>query len=397
MSDKIPSLMVLSSLYPNSKEPGAGPFVRERMKRFKGKTSMFVVSPKPWSPIDWLIRLFVPNYRLTPEHVENQDGVEVYFPKFFAMPFVLRHRDSQSMAKAVSTFIKNNNLESTFDHIDSHFTYPDGAAAAQLKREFGKTLTITMRGTELPHSKLPAQCEAMKAAWQEADRVISVSDSLRQLAIKLGTDEAKTVVVGNGVDSEKFSPDKVSVTKASLGIPEDAKVLITIGGLVPRKGFHRVIKALPQLEQQNVHYLVIGGATKEGNNESELKQLTKTLQLEDRVHFLGRKKPDQLAAYLTLADIFVLMSGNEGWANVILEAMACGTPVLASDVGGNKEVVCSKEYGSIIDLDDDALVVELNKMLATSWHENTIIDYAKANSWNSRIEALTQIFQDIRK
>lgn len=387
--------MVLSSLFPNSKEPSAGLFIRERMHRFANMTDIFVVSPKPWSPFDPLIRLIKPDYRVAPIATEEALGMEIHFPRFFALPYVGRRFDAWFMGRAVAAYLKKHQLQSRFQHIDAHFTFPDGVAGAYLKTEFSKSLTITMRGTELPHSSHKSKADQMKKAWAAADKVISVSDSLRQHAIRLGTNADKTVVVGNGVETKRFFPILSHGLRERIGIPDDAKVMVTIGGLVDRKGFHRVIDALPKLSNDNIHYLIIGGATKEGDNSEQLKRQVEKLGLNNRVHFLGKKKPDELREYLSAADLFVLMSTNEGWANVILESMACGTPVLASNVGGNAEVVSKPSLGKIIELDDQQLIHALDEMFAKAWQAEELIEYANQNSWDSRIEHLSNIFIQI--
>jgi glycosyltransferase involved in cell wall biosynthesis len=181
-------------------------------------------------------------------------------------------------------------------------------------------------------------------------------------------------------------------------LPEEAKVLITVGGLVERKGFHRVIACLPVLlkKHPNLHYLIVGGACPEGDMKQALKDQAAKLGLTERVHFLGPISPDDLKWPLSAADIFVLSTRNEGWANVILESMACGVPVVASDVGGNAEVVCREELGKIVPFDDQiALTGALDEALSHQWDAHAIRAYAEANSWNSRVDVLTELFRKV--
>lgn len=392
-------LMVLSSLFPNSREPNAGLFVKERMFRVGEYCDLFVVSPKPWSPFDKLIRLLKPHYRIAPIEKEFLENKEIHFPRFFALPGIGRRFDGYFMAKAVKRYIETHDLVSSFDHIDAHFSYPDGYAGGLLKSWLQKSLTITMRGTEVPHSMHVRKRALMLQAWHLADRVICVSNSLKKVAEELGAKSEKFTVIGNGVDTEKFLFSKNINVREQLSIAKNAKVLITVGGLVPRKGFHRVIKVMPQVmrQHQDLHYIIIGGGTAEGNNNADLVKLAEELNLQKRVHFVGKKSPGELKEYLSTADLFVLLSTNEGWANVILEAMACEIPVLASDVGGNKEVVATTELGKIIALDDEtSLVTSLNEMLTKSWSSQQLRQYALENSWQDRVEKLLNIFKQIK-
>jgi glycosyltransferase involved in cell wall biosynthesis len=178
----------------------------------------------------------------------------------------------------------------------------------------------------------------------------------------------------------------------------DAHVLITVGGLVERKGFHRVIAALPVLLERfsELHYVIVGGASAEGDWGERLRRQVAELGLQDRVHFLGSMPPEDLRHPLSAADVFVLASSNEGWANVILEAMACALPVVATDVGGNREVVRDDSVGAIVPFGDQAaLTAALGTALERRWDREKILAYAQTHAWDGKIQALTQAFQAI--
>jgi glycosyltransferase involved in cell wall biosynthesis len=211
----------------------------------------------------------------------------------------------------------------------------------------------------------------------------------------LGVDGSKIQVVGNGVDTSKFQPVAKTRARRQFGISAEAKVLISVGGLVERKGFHRVIECLPGLRQHipDLHYLIVGGASGEGDWTQRLKQQVKDLSLEDNVHFLGIMPPSDLKIPLSAADIFVLATRNEGWANVFLEAMACGLPVITTDVGGNREVICSDDLGTITPFGNkEQLQKAILNALSKIWDRCAIINYAKQNSWNNRVDIIVSRF-----
>jgi teichuronic acid biosynthesis glycosyltransferase TuaC len=283
-----------------------------------------------------------------------------------------------------------------YNLIDAHFAYPDGHAAIRLGRWLGLPVTVTLRGTEVPQSRNPALVPKLRDVFRDADFVITVSDSLRQLALSLGLAEARGQVVGNGVDADRFSPVPREEARQRFGLPDSAKVLVTVGGLVERKGFHRVIACLPALLEQHpdLHYLVVGGPCPEGDMTQALNDQAAALGLGERIHFLGPVSPDDLKFPLSAADVFVLSTRNEGWANVILEAMACGLPVVASDVGGNAVVVCRPELGAIVPFDDQAaLTAALDIALSRHWDAEKIRAYAWENNWDSRVNALMNVFR----
>lgn len=384
-------VVVFASLFPSSVQPGAGLFIRERMFRVGQVLPLVVVSPKPWFPFQGLLRRFKPGYRALPPEHEVQQGVDVYFPRFLSLPVIGRSLDGLSMAVCTWPLMRKLKKRIQYDVVDAHFAYPDGFAASLLGRWLNTPVTITLRGTEVPLSKTKLRRAMMLKALALADRVFSVADALKRHVAAMGAEAGKIRVVGNGVDIGKFVPVARDEARARLHLPEDAQVLITVGGLVPRKGFHRVIACMPALLQRfpRLHYLVVGGASPEGNNEAQLRALAQELKVSDRVHFLGPVAPEELKWPLSAADVFVLSTSNEGWANVILEAMACGLPVIATDVGGNREVVNAPELGDIVPFgDQEALQEALSQALDARWDRERIIQYARNNSWDTRVTIL---------
>ena len=171
--------------------------------------------------------------------------------------------------------------------------------------------------------------------------------------------------------------------------------MVSVGALVERKGFHRVIECLPALRRRfpGLRYLVVGGPGPEGNREDALRRQVAQSGLEDVVLFLGTMPPEQLRLPLSAADLFVLATRNEGWANVFLEAMACGLPVVTTDVGGNAEVVSGPELGAVVPFGDQrALREAIARALAADWDREAIVAHARANSWDDRVGVLVEEF-----
>lgn len=387
-------LVVFSALFPSAARPGAGLFIRERMFRVARHRPLVVVSPQPWFPGQGLIRRWRSGYRPQAPSLETQQGIRVYHPRYLAVPGLLRRFDGWSMA--LSSYVLLRRLKRQGARlIDAHFAYPDGEAAVRLGRWLGLPVTLTLRGTEVPHSRNPALRPRLARTLRAAARVFSVSDSLRRLALELGVDAGKTEVVGNGVDIARFHPVDRGEARAHFGLPEAAQILVSVGALVERKGMHRVIDCLPALlaRHPNLHYVIVGGASPEGDNRSELAAQVARLGLMERVHFLGALPPDDLKWPLSAADVFVLATRNEGWANVFLEAMACGLPVVTTDVGGNAEVVCRAELGRIVPFGDAAALQRtLDEALDLKWNREHILEYARANQWDRRIGQLLHAY-----
>lgn len=395
-----PRLVVFSSLFPSSVQPTAGLFIRERMFRVAQHLPMVVVSPVPWFPLQGLVRWFKPGYRPMPPRREVEQGIEVFHPRFPAVPGLFRAWDGFMMALFSFPRLRRLTREGRCDILDAHFAYPDGYAASLLGRWLKVPVTITLRGTEVPHARHAGKRRRMLKALACAAKVFSVAEALKRHVVALGADAHKIEVVGNGVDTEKFFPEDRAVARARLGIAPDAKVLISVGGLVERKGFHRVIEVMPRLlpEFPDLVYLIVGGPSPEGDMRAELEAQVERLGLKAHVRFLGPVAPDTLRWPLSAADVFVLATRNEGWANVFLEAMACGLPVVATDVGGNREVVCDDALGQIVPFGDaTALADALADALARDWNRRAILDYAHENRWDNRVAHLLQAFGEVTR
>lgn len=393
-----PAVVVLSSLFPSKVQPGAGPFVRERMFRVGRRLPLCVVAPTPWFPLQRLLRRWRPHFRPGAPRYEEQQGVDVWYPRFFSVPGVLKRFDGLAMALSAYPRMRALKRAGRLDLIDAHFAYPDGYAAVLLGHWLGVPVTITLRGTETRHAVDPVLRPLLVKALSGADRVFAVADALKQVAVSIGVPASKIAVVGNGVDTARFVPVDRALARAALDLPSDAPVLISVGGLVERKGFHRVIELLPSLRQRwpGLIYLIVGGASAEGNNRPELERLVDRLGSGDAVRFLGSLPPDALKQPLSAADVFVLSTRNEGWANVFLEAMACGLPVVTTDVGGNREVVVSDHLGIVVPFGDaPALEAAIDRALATPWDRAAIRRHALDNAWDGRVDRLCAAFAEL--
>jgi teichuronic acid biosynthesis glycosyltransferase TuaC len=394
------TIYVLSTLFPSRAQPTAGLFVRERAFRLRPAFRLVVISPQPWFPFQSVIRRFRPGYRPDVLPFEEQNGVQIYCPRFFALPGILRRLDGVSIALSTRRLLARLQRQYGAGIIDAHFAYPGGRAAVLLGKWLNWPVSITLRGTEARQLEDASLAPQVVTAVRQADQVISVSDSLRQRLVRAGVDSEHIAVVGNGVDLERFAAQPRDEARRALGIPSDAKVLISVGGLVERKGFHRVLEILPELVVRfpTLLYLIVGGGGPEGDMSATLREQVRELGLEGHVRFMGSLLPDRLATPLSAADVFVLSTRNEGWANVFLEAMSCGLPVVTTAVGGNAEVVCTPEVGTIVPFGSAAALRDATAAaLERNWDREQIINYAHDNSWDARMPLLVERFRGLCK
>ena len=392
-----PRLLVFSSLFPSAAQPQAGLFIRERMFRVGKHIPIVVVAPQPWFPAQALIRWFRPHFRLMASTHEVMDGVAVHRPRFLCIPGIFKWTDGLFMALSLFFVVRRVAREHRANIIDAHFGYPDGYAAVLLGRWLKLPVMLTLRGKESrqSHSRVAA---ALKRAITGADQLIAVSEALRVLAIQQGASPARVQVIGNGVDLTRFIAVPRLDARRQLGLPDDAEVLISVGTLVEGKGFHRVIEVLPAMlaSHPTLHLAIVGGAGPAGDMGAELKSMVSTLGIEDRVHFLGPIAHEQLKVALSAADVFVLATSYEGWANVFLEALACGLPVVTTDVGGNAQVINDRALGRLVPFGDSHRLREaIDEALRTPWDRASIRAYAESNSWDRRVQPLIDLYHQL--
>lgn len=383
-------ILVFSYIFPSASQPAAGLFVRERMFRVGKRAFVVVIAPQPWFPLQSVLRLFRPTFRNMGVEREMDAGIEVFRPRYFSIPGLLKRFDGLFMAMSVYPIVRRVVRQQRITLIDAHFGYPEGYAATLLGRWLQVPVSVTFRGKE-GRQAASALRRPLSKAVARASRVIAVSGALRQVALGLGASPGTTVVVGNGVDLSKFSRQNMSECRKALGLPQDAKVLISVGALTERKGFHRVVECLPAVRRTypDLYYLAVGAGSPEGDMSAALREQVRSLGLSERVRFLGHLPPEALQVPYSAADVFVLSTRYEGWANVFLEAMACGLPVVTTDVGGNREVIIDDTLGSIVPFGDPQLLTRaLLEALAAGWNRQAIIDYAKTFGWERRIDEL---------
>jgi glycosyltransferase involved in cell wall biosynthesis len=273
------------------------------------------------------------------------------------------------------------------DLIDAHYFYPDGVAAAWLAQEFGLPLTITARGTDInliPQYARPRRL--ILEAAQTAGAVITVCQALKDRMVELGAPAQKITVLRNGVDLQAFRIKDREALRAKLGVKDF--VLASVGLLIERKGHNFIIEALKDIPDAT---LLIAGS---GPDRQQLENLASRLGVSTRVRFLGNLDREALCEVYNSADALVLASSREGWANVLLEAMACGTPVIGTNVWGTPEVIARPEAGLLLKNRDAQSIVEAAAELRRSPPDRAATRrYAEQFDWQSTTDGQIALFR----
>jgi glycosyltransferase involved in cell wall biosynthesis len=380
--------LVFSTLFPNQAQPNHGIFVENRLRHTLalGGIEAAVLAPVPYFPFRnpafgrYAIFAAVPP-------VETRHGLAVHHPRYPIIPKFSRLTPAflyQAAKRALKRMAKSGDMK--FDLIDAHYFYPDGVAAAKLARDLKIPLLITGRGTDL--TLIPQSApERAQIQWacKQASALITVCDDLKDKLVELGETPSRIVTLRNGVDLERFSPGDRNAARARLGL--SGFTLLSVGSLIPRKGHELIIAALAGLPDAQ---LLIAGS---GPMRSELGSVAREKGVSARVRFLGEIAHAALTDAYRAADIFVLASSREGWANVLLEAMACGTPVVATNVNGTPEVVRDPKLGALVQERSAAALLEAIKRLQVlSPDRQAVRTYAEQFSWTDTARANKALF-----
>ncbi len=385
--------LLFSTLFPSAARPVHGIFVETRLRELlsSGAVETRVVAPVPWFP--WRAERFgeYGQYAATPLR-EVRHGVAVEHPRYFLPPRVGMNVAPYFIARAALPVARRMIEEGfDFDLIDAHYYYPDGVAAAMVARALGKPLVVTARGTDLnliPQYSRPRRL-ILETATQAAAS-IGVCKALMDVLADLGAAPEKLHVLRNGVDLERFRPLPRLAARVQLGL-SPGRILLSVGHLIERKGHHVAVAALPNLPE-DVRLLVIGSGPERGNLEAQ----AASLGVSDRVRFLGQIPNEALKWWYSAADALVLCSSREGWANVLLEAMACGTPVVATNIWGTPEVVSVPEAGELMESrTPEALCAAFDRLSARYPAPEAVRRHAENFSWASTTAGQLQIFRRV--
>lgn len=384
-------ILTFSTLFPNDQQPVHGIFVENRLRHLlsSGKVEARVVAPVPWFPLRQDCFGTYATYAKVCS-AETRHGLDIIHPRYPLIPKVGMNWTPGFMYRALRPVIRKVIKDGyDFDLIDAHYFYPDGIAAAMLAREFKKPLTITARGTDLnliPQFDKPRQM--IKQAAEQASGLITVCAALAEPLVDLGIDRSKIHVLRNGVDLTAFQPQDREQARQKLGLT--GPTAVSVGGLIERKGHHIAIAAMTGLPELT---LLIAGAGPERRN---LENLAQEKGVADRVRFLGNVPHRDLPEIYSAADLMLLCSSREGWANVLLESMACGTPVVATDIWGTGEVVTCADAGVLMeDRTPEAVVKGINSLLSALPTRTATRRYAEGFSWDDTTEGQLNLFESI--
>lgn len=384
-------ILTFSTLYPNEAQPNHGVFVENRLRHLvgTGEVESVVVAPVPYFPAGlpgldrWSVYARIPR-------LESRHGLTVHHPRYPVVPKIGANVAPWLLAGASLQLLKDVMRDGyDFDLIDAHYMYPDGVAAAWLGFRLRKPVVVTVRGTDvnlIPRHRF--RRHLIRRALKRLSGVIAVSEALKEAVVAIGHAPEDVTVLRNGVDLDLFAPVDRAAARRQLCL--NGPTLLSVGHLIERKGHDLVIRALSELAGYQL--LIVG----EGPEREALTRLAGRLGLASRVRFLGAQPHALLPSFYGAADALVLASSREGWANVLLEGMACGTPVVASNIWGNPEVVKSTDAGRLMtERTPAALASAVRALFAALPDRAATRRYAESFSWDDTSAGQVALFRRI--
>lgn len=375
-------VLTLSTLFPDARRPQFGIFVERQAAALQARegVALEVVAPIGLPP--WPLSRH-PHYRRFADipQRESWNGMIVHRPRFRVWPKIGAGLAPRAMAHRLVPVLQTIRERFPFDVIDAQFFYPDGPAAMRLARRLGVPFSIKARGSDIHYWGARIDTRgAVRAAGRHAGGLLAVSEALKADMVALGMPGDRIAIHRTGIDKTLFRPGRRDAARRALGL--SAPLLVCIGALIARKRQQAAIEAMSRIPDAQL--ALIG----DGPDRERLATLIARLGLEDRVALLGSLPHEAIADYLAAADALIHPSENEGLANVWVEALASGTPIVIADAGGARELVDRPAAGAIVDRNPQAIADAIRRILAAPPDPHQVAETVAGYSWEANAALL---------
>lgn len=378
-------IAVVTRYFPSSGEPWQGRSAYQTIRVLSRHAKVKVFYPNAAYP-----RSLQPRSRLydSLDRSFAPPGVDVGYFDFPALPLVSRPFNGVLAARRLAPHVR----EFAPDLIFSIFLYPDSYAALLIAKQIGVPLVAMGIGSDIHSIGDPISAMYTRRVLRGADFVVTVSDDLRRRALAMRATPERSRSVVNGCDLSVFKVrDKVE-SRSQLGLSLDAECTVYIGRTDVKKGLRELVEAVAALQSSrpNLRLYMVG----QGPDRPSIEQAIRAHNAERYISLLPPCAPDDVAAWMSAADVVTLPSYMEGCPNVILEALACGRPVVATRVGGIPEIM-SEECGRLVPPRDAVALREaLESALTTTWDARQISAHW-GRSWDTVAQELMDIFESV--
>ena len=390
-------VLVLSDAFPSKVQPMHGVFIKERVRHVAqlSGTAVRVVSPIPYFP---RIKCFRRWYSLSLIAAEERiDELQIVRPRYFLPPKIGGYFHSHLMYPAAIRAVKKIRQEFDFDLIDSHFIYPNGVVAAMLGELYQKPVVITCRGADIERfPDLPLIGNRIRWALRKATQLVAVSRRIADRMEQQGADPAKISVIPNGVDCEKFQALSTEQARKELDLPPNRPLVLAVGYRLELKGFHILVDAIPRIRERfpNVLVAIVGGQARWAKDFlPTIEQRIRANNVREHVLLTGTRPQEELSKWYSAADLLSILSSREGSPNVLMEALACGLPAVATPVGGIPDILSDSRLGVLLpERSAGAAAAGITEALSKTWDRSEIRQTMEGRSWHTTAEQVNRVF-----
>lgn len=386
---------LVTTFYPNRAEPVRAPFVRSLARALAAHASVSVVAPLPYAPA-WPSRPRWRALRCVPRS-ELDAGLAIEHPRYVVVPRV-DALSGLSYSVAICKVLARLSRNMPVDVLHAHCAFPDAVGVALAGAWLGLPLVVTAHGSDINVDGSRASLRPqIRWALQRSAAVIAVSGPLAERIEALAPDVRDRLyrIPCAGVDRALFKPGHRSAARKNLQVPQSARVVVFAGRLVRIKALDLLLDAWQRLQADRGagdRLVIIGDGPLRGELEAEARRRGIGVS----THFLGEQSQHVVAEWLSAASVFCLCSDNEGTPNVVVEALACGTPVVATRVGGLPDLIREGLNGWLVPPREPAALADaLERALQAQWDAGGVCAAAEVLDWETLADRNRAVLESV--
>jgi teichuronic acid biosynthesis glycosyltransferase TuaC len=369
----MPIIAVVTPLFPLPDEPYRGQPIYETVRAFRRYADVRVFCPITVYP-SWsaFARPHLPSRH---DLSYSPPDVPATYFSYTALPLINRPWNGEICARSLYPYLEKLRP----DLVLNYWVYPEGYAGTKVARRLGIPSIVSSRGSDLRRIEDPLTRRRVSSTLRQANYVLTVSDELRRRAIELGASPKRTAAILNGCDHDTFQLRDRRAARRKLDLAEDQEILLYVGRLAKPKGILDLFAAFTALIAGHPKLRLICVGT--GPLQQQMESFVQTHGLRGRIVLTGEHAPMDVAEWMTAADLFCLPSHSEGCPNVLIEAVCCGCPAVATAVGGIPELL-RKESGILVPAQEvPGLTAALRDGLTRTW-DRTAISGMLVRTWD---------------
>lgn len=386
-------VLVMTSLFPNDIQPDRAVFIKQFCQKLSENAEVLVVAPVPYFPPIVGFKRWSHYSRIPRE--ERLESMRVYHPRYLVIPKLELFTGIFYFITALR-WLRRVRKQFNYDVLNVHWAYPDGFAGALLQTVFKTPVIMTVHGSDIYiYSNYPGVRRLLKWAINRVASVVAVSHALRSAIEAMGVRRNIHVIPCAAVDPKLFRILDQEDCRKGLKLPGKKRIILFVGNLVAVKGVRYLLDAMKILmaaRKEDVLLILVG----DGSERTQLQRQARRMGLESCVLFVGKRPHEEIPLWMNSADVFCLPSLSEGMPNVVVEALACGKPVVGTQVGGVPEIVRSDRLGYMVPPEDGAALSKaIGAALSNHWDTADISQYGNMMTWDINVQAYLGIIRSL--